>query len=283
MIIIPCLLRNYNGRSNPFIALLDHIVPRLGWDKVQIDTPRIHCCEPGWSWLVPGFDDFDIWLVFAGTGSLELNGKRYALERGQGFVFQPGDCLAASHDSSDPLTVFAWHWRHPARGRTARLAPEALHFLIPNVDFTHGLCLHLTRLSVQPGWMKSAGAGLLHGLLAELFGSVALARSAGQVDRLDGLCMEIRSSPGRDWSLPQMAAACHLSPPQFCRRFRRRFGVSPMQFVIRERVRRARELLKESALSIQEIAAELGYTDVYFFHRQFKRLSGQTPLRARCG
>lgn len=232
---------------------------------------------------MPAFDDFDIWLVLAGTGSLELNGEHCSLRRGQGFVFQPGDSLAASHEPSDPLTVFAWHWRHPAKGRTTRFVPDALHFQMPNVDFTQGLCQHLTRLSVQPGWMKSAGAGLLHGLLAELFGAVALPRSAGPVDRLDELCMDIRSSPGRNWSLPQMAAACHLSTPQFCRRFRRRYNVSPMQFVIRERVRRARELLKESALSIQEIAAELGYNDVYFFHRQFKRLSGQTPLKARSG
>ncbi len=39
--------------------------------------------------------------------------------------------------------------------------------------------------------------------------------------------------------------------------------------------------MEESALSLEQIADSLGYTDVYFFHRQFKNVVGVTPARWR--
>lgn len=47
--------------------------------------------------------------------------------------------------------------------------------------------------------------------------------------------------------------------------------------MIRARIERARHLMRESPLSLKQIAATLGYTDVYFFHRQFKAVTGLTP------
>ncbi|MEI6035647.1 MAG: AraC family transcriptional regulator [Verrucomicrobiae bacterium] len=99
----------------------------------------------------------------------------------------------------------------------------------------------------------------------------------------DKLVLEIKSSPGKEWSLQMMARRCFLSVPQFTRVFRRTFGTSLRQFVILQRVLRAIHLLRESRTPIQEIAASLGYTDHYFFHRQFKTLAGVTPLEVRRG
>jgi len=57
----------------------------------------------------------------------------------------------------------------------------------------------------------------------------------------------------------------------------------PGQFVIRQRVLRAITLLRESDLPIQQIAETLGYNDVFFFHRQFRRVAGATPRSVRLG
>ena len=51
--------------------------------------------------------------------------------------------------------------------------------------------------------------------------------------------------------------------------------------MIRARIERARRLLEESSLSLEQVASSLGYTDVYFFHRQFKAVAGVTPGRWR--
>jgi AraC-like DNA-binding protein len=68
-----------------------------------------------------------------------------------------------------------------------------------------------------------------------------------------------------------------LSVSPIARRVRELTGLSPQGFVIRARIERARRLMEESAMSLKHIAESLGYTDVYFFHRQFKSVAGVTP------
>lgn len=53
--------------------------------------------------------------------------------------------------------------------------------------------------------------------------------------------------------------------------------MSPKDFCIRARVFRARELLLETDLSVEQIAVNLGYADMFFFSRQFKAWTGQSP------
>jgi AraC-like DNA-binding protein len=59
------------------------------------------------------------------------------------------------------------------------------------------------------------------------------------------------------------------------------FGATPTDDLIRTRVERASWLLKTSELSLEDIAAECGFTDVYYFIRQFRKRIGITPGRYR--
>lgn len=89
------------------------------------------------------------------------------------------------------------------------------------------------------------------------------------------------TSPEALPGVAQMAAQAGLSPEHFSRLFRRVNGQSPMQFIVSLRITHARHLLRESSLSVGEIADRLGYADVYFFSRQFKEQTGVSPLAYR--
>lgn len=95
--------------------------------------------------------------------------------------------------------------------------------------------------------------------------------------------MEVRAAPGKSWAIPAMARRCGASVPHFNRLWQEAFGIPPGRYLIECRIRRATELLRESDLSIQQVSESLGYNDVYFFHRQFRRFSGITPRSARLG
>ena len=99
--------------------------------------------------------------------------------------------------------------------------------------------------------------------------------------RLNAALHAVRENPGSVWTVPGLAAQAGLSVSQAARRIRALTGHSPREFVIRARIERARGLMAESAMSLEQIAATLGYTDVYFFHRQFKAVAGVTPGRWR--
>jgi transcriptional regulator GlxA family with amidase domain len=54
-------------------------------------------------------------------------------------------------------------------------------------------------------------------------------------------------------------------------------GRSPAQFVIHARVGHAGMLMRETSLSLKEIAQLAGYGDIFFFSRQFKAIQGVPP------
>ena len=78
-----------------------------------------------------------------------------------------------------------------------------------------------------------------------------------------------------------MAREAGLSTVQFTRRFRRLTGTSPNLYLVRRRIERASQLIQQSPLKISEIAESLGYADVFFFSRQFKRILGHPPSHLR--
>jgi AraC-like DNA-binding protein len=79
----------------------------------------------------------------------------------------------------------------------------------------------------------------------------------------------------------RLAAMVGISHSQFERRFRRLFGVSPRQYLLRVRVNAACKLLAETAGSVTDIALEIGFYDHSHFSRTFSRLMGVSPLAYR--
>lgn len=78
-----------------------------------------------------------------------------------------------------------------------------------------------------------------------------------------------------------LAGKLGMSVRSLRRNFKRKLGVSPHQFLIEQRVRHARQKLLETDVPIKQIARELGYSDVYYFSRQFKHLTGISPAAFR--
>jgi AraC family transcriptional regulator len=82
----------------------------------------------------------------------------------------------------------------------------------------------------------------------------------------------------RDIGLEEIASQIHLSPFHFARNFRALTGQTPYQYLLDQRMDRARELLKKSqAWSVQEIASMTGFRSAASFVRAFRQRVGQTP------
>lgn len=74
-----------------------------------------------------------------------------------------------------------------------------------------------------------------------------------------------------------MADAAHLSPSRFRALYRRFFGVSPAEDLIRARIRMACLLLTNATLTVGEVARRSGFGSVYYFSRAFKARVGCPP------
>jgi AraC family transcriptional regulator len=89
----------------------------------------------------------------------------------------------------------------------------------------------------------------------------------------------IREHLSEDVSLATLSADVGMSKFHFCHLFKASTGLSPHQFLNRERIQRARLLLAEHRLSLVEIANELGFSDQSHFTRTFHAVVGVTPAQ----
>ncbi len=85
----------------------------------------------------------------------------------------------------------------------------------------------------------------------------------------------------RDLSLVELAGVVNISPTYFARLFKRAMGISPHQYVIQQRVERAKLMLSKTDLAIADIALQVGNSCQSHLTQQFKRLTGMTPKQVR--
>jgi len=78
-----------------------------------------------------------------------------------------------------------------------------------------------------------------------------------------------------------LAAIAKMSLPHYFVIFKRCTGSTPIDYFIRLRMERARELLVTTSYSVKEIAGVLGYDDPLYFSRVFKAVNQTTPTQYR--
>ena len=81
--------------------------------------------------------------------------------------------------------------------------------------------------------------------------------------------------------MPTAARLCDLSPFQFSRNFKKENGFAFRDFVVRVRIQRAAELIRQSKVSVTEAAFGVGFNDLSYFARMFRRQIGVSPSRYR--
>jgi AraC family transcriptional regulator len=124
--------------------------------------------------------------------------------------------------------------------------------------------------------------------------AVHLARSYGAADeeshssspslpghKLRQLTDWMSEHAAEDFNLAQLAAQAGLSKFHFQRLFKAATGVSPSRYHIDLRMEEARRLLRETRMSVLDVALEVGYTDPSHFAHLFRRETGLSPSEYR--
>ncbi len=75
--------------------------------------------------------------------------------------------------------------------------------------------------------------------------------------------------------------SCGESYAHLCREFKQHYGITPSRYVSESRLARARQLLADTGCRVAEVAALLGYDNVGYFTRLFRRSAGVTPTGYR--
>lgn len=91
----------------------------------------------------------------------------------------------------------------------------------------------------------------------------------------------IKTHLQQEITIDQLSNMCCMSKPNFFRCFKREFGISPVDYIIQERINAAKTLLQDTNTTISQACYAVGINNLSYFFKLFKRLEGITPNEYR--
>lgn len=231
-------------------------------------------------------DGFCLAYVRQGSFGYRCRGRAFELVPGAVLLGHPGDEYRCTHAHScgDTCLSFA-------------LAPELIETIGAEPELWRlGAVAPLPELMTFGELAQAAAKGdcdlgldeaglILAARLAALAAahqpsSPALTRAADRRRAVEA-ALWIDAHAGDPIDLETAARAAGLSPFHFLRLFAKVLGVTPHQYLIRTRLRRAARLLPDTTRSITDIAFDVGFGDLSNFVRTFRRAAGVSPRAFR--
>jgi AraC family transcriptional regulator len=161
--------------------------------------------------------------------------------------------------------------------------------LIPQVSIDDPVIQQLAlalKLEIQTGCMS----GRLYG---ELLGTALAARLAANYavskpsigfkanglpqSQLDRVIDYMKENLAQDLSILDLATLTGMSESHFSRSFKQSVGIAPYQYLMQQRVERAKQLLKKRSIAISTIALDCGFANQTHLTKVFRQMTGMTP------
>ncbi|MGH8433893.1 MAG: AraC family transcriptional regulator [Pseudomonas sp.] len=232
----------------------------------------------------PQPEDYLLLYCRAGQGWLETDDGRFEVGGGDLILLPKDRAHAYGADANRPWTLYWVHFE-------GELAAEFLRPLGKGPVWRIGVQPRLLAEFDALLGLRRQGLSLPHFILAAhqlqvLLTSLAVlpARAtlkSGRVLDVDAVQAVMRAHLHGALNLDQLAEQFKLSRFHFAKTYRALTGYAPIQDFIRLKMAHACRLLDEGEQSIGQIAEQLGYEDVYYFSRLFRKVVGMAPSHYR--
>ncbi|MFK7693407.1 AraC family transcriptional regulator [Paenibacillus sp. HJGM_3] len=237
-------------------------------------------------------DYYLIHHVVSGRGTFQCRGKQYSVEAGQSFVIFPGELIRYDSDAQEP-----WKYRWIAfKGTMASqllselgLSPE--HPVAqPGEPRRTSAQLHRleqTLARADAGCDLESGGLLrlvLSGYVRQERAPVAAGRAVHNPsdELVERAIRWLTLQYAQPVSIQHLAQSLGYHRTHLTKLFKQATGQSPMQYLLKIRMDRAKVLLLDD-LTVEQVASSVGFADSLYFSKQFKRWHGCTPSEYRNG
>ncbi|WP_284645148.1 helix-turn-helix domain-containing protein [Paenibacillus silviterrae] len=232
-------------------------------------------------------DYYSLHLIQAGTIHMQYKEQTIALEKGDLFCLWPGTPF--SYRPADPRTVVEMTWVAFAGAQ----APVLLELLgiTENLPFARGALSSSTEMILQQLWRAAAQdkttqlsvLSLIYQLFDQLHGNLLAATSihSRQKHWVQRSIEYMDAHYSEPISVSHVASQVGIHRTYFTKVFTEQVGLSPVQYLIKLKMEKAMRLLKETTLTVTEIAFSLSYSDSASFSRSFAAYFGRPPTYFR--
>lgn len=232
-----------------------------------------------WHWESIPRDHHNLWICLSGEATFELNGRLHDIVPWTAVVIPPDAQFNARCTPQSPhLKNFAVHWKPTPQ----KCKVEASVTALKDIDTAQNLLQALVKLTIYNDELYSQQS---EALLIALLGMISREhQQPGKTQDYESIIAHAERINSGEWlfeSVENLAGALNISRVHYTRKFKTALGVSPTEFMLKERMRHAINLLTNTNWTLETIAETIGYKDVFFFVRQFKAHMGISPGKYR--
>lgn len=251
----------------------------------KINSCAIVSCSPGWTWESSGHNDYDLWTVFGGEGTLVVGGEAIAVKAGTSLLLPPNETIHGTHNPNKPLSVINVHFDFLDEDN-ALVYPYELQrrYIISAVFFRELLCKVILYF-----YQEQEKEAKLYFSVAfnEFWNSPQIEKpdyaNGEHVSLIQSICRSINEDIASNTSLSEIAIKHGYCPTYLGKIFHSVTGVSFSSYIRSAKINQAKTFLRTSDLSVGEISERLGYYDACHFVKQFKNIVGCSPIAYKRG
>ncbi len=238
------------------------------------------------SWHTPArnyVDPISHILVYAleGSADYEFDGRRYRVRQGDIMLFPKGlahtgasvpedpwsfigigfDAVALHGDIDAQIAAMNHHWRGAFTDSIAAIFPE----------------LHVAWADQKPGYRVRCRALVMSALYALIREQTQPHLYSPHSQKIVRIIAMMRRHFDQTYSVGALADQAGLSPSHFRALFKEFTGLTVKEYHHKIKISRAKELLLSGECNVTEAAMRTGFSDIYYFSRLFKKVTGTNP------
>ena len=240
-------------------------------------------CAPCHSWGAGVRSHYLIHYVISGKGVFYCGTNKYTLKKGQIFAIFPGTIVKYQADESDPWSYTWLSFYGEEAKEILQKAGLSIHSPIATLQNPS------EALSIFRDMPRERSADMaknlkftarLYELLSLLVNNVAHTEKSSNV-YLTTAMRYIKAHYVEDISVDSVADHIGISRKYLFAIFKNHLGVSPKDYIIDYRIKKAIEFLTDESISVGNVAYSVGYKDPLTFSKMFKLKVGMSPSEYR--
>jgi AraC-like DNA-binding protein len=262
---------------------------------------RIH--DSSWSMDISTHDHFEIVYMRKGRAIFEIAGKKVSLEPNEVILIQPNQ----QHSFSVPdnirceFIVLRFMFVESSKHNAVTVSPDEFMvslsdnaekaFVKCKVGRNSELANVINRICINNAKKSELDYAILNWLLfMEMFVYISRAIKEGSGKKSRHMCTTELAHEAREFiidnymkdiSLADISNYVFLSQSYFSRVFKEEYNVSPIQFLLRLRIKEAKNLLANSNMKMGDIALKVGFSTQQRFNEVFKKYVSMSPHEYR--
>jgi AraC family transcriptional regulator of arabinose operon len=266
----PMLLSNYLANLRIDLYMADHNRVELAWRDID---------------YTPDYSKF--YFITDGEGWLKIGDQEHRPRPGQLILMPEG--VKQSYSTISEFT-YTKYWCH----FSAYVGDLNLFQLVelPHIwdvadrayveEVMESVVTHMNSNTVHGMLLaKSKLMELIAYCVSQTEAKRIVLRNGQTIEKLSAVLDYIHLHIEKEFTVQELAEVARVHPNYLIRLFKRYLGVPPIQYITRKKMDKAKQLLTQSQDSVSAIAERIGFSDLFYFSKQFKKNTGLTPTEYR--